>query len=188
MRWDMISLFLSTMENPEECDAIRAMYEDNRKLFINVAVRITGDYASAEEVVQDAFIKIISQKNIFFETPCNKRCALIVIMVRNKAIDYMRERKRKMTVGLFDEASDNIFVDDSDISAGIEGEEGLERLIKYINALPEVYKTVFELRYMHDMDNGEIAESLGMKKETVALKLTRAKKRLRKMLEGGDIK
>ena len=182
----MLYLYLLTIENEEERETIRAVYEENRNFFLNIAKQITHEQTAAEEALHNAFVSVIFHKEKFFKIPCNKRRAYIVIIIKNKAIDYVRSRGRSKTVSFSAGTDDELFTDCHDISSRIENEEELARLKKLINSLPEKYKSVFELRYIHDLNNGEIAEAVGIKKETVALWLSRVKKRLKKALEYGE--
>jgi RNA polymerase sigma-70 factor (ECF subfamily) len=48
--------------------------------------------------------------------------------------------------------------------------------------LPESYQSVLILRYQLDLNNHEIAETLGVSKENVEVKIHRARKALRKII------
>jgi RNA polymerase sigma-70 factor (ECF subfamily) len=80
--------------------------------------------------------------------------------------------------------SDEIFdvVDDYDLCDILQTQEGYEYLINCIGALPKKYKAVFDLRYVKDMNNKEIAALLGITNKAVSTQIARAKIILREMI------
>jgi len=64
-----------------------------------------------------------------------------------------------------------------------EREELKHFIFEAINELPESYRAVVILRYQMDLNNQEIAEVLGVSKENIEVKVHRARKALRKIVE-----
>jgi RNA polymerase sigma-70 factor (ECF subfamily) len=58
----------------------------------------------------------------------------------------------------------------------------MEDIRASIMELPESYRTVLVLRYQMDMKNAEIAETLGVSKENIEVRIHRARKALRRVL------
>ena len=53
---------------------------------------------------------------------------------------------------------------------------------KAIEALDEIYRVVFEYKYLHELSDGEIADLLGITKKTVNVRIFRARKKLQAIL------
>ena len=66
-------------------------------------------------------------------------------------------------------------------------EETADALYEAVRRLPDRERTVILLHYMQDMPVEEIAEALGLSPSAVYRRLETARRRLKQMLEGGDI-
>jgi len=149
---------------------------------LHLACKITGgDRAMAEDALHNAFMVVMKDWENFSALPCQKRFSLFIIIVKNKAIDLLREAKRKRHSELNDEVFD-MHDESTEISALIEGEEGYQRLLCCIGKLSEIYQTAFELRYIQELSNSEIAAILNIAPKTVSARVQRAKQQLQKIL------
>ena len=62
-------------------------------------------------------------------------------------------------------------------------EEGEKELLEAMKILPEKLRLVLELRYFHEYSNGEIAKILDISKKNVEIRLYRAKKKMKEVLQ-----
>lgn len=174
----MLYLYLFMLETENEKLTFTQIYEETRHACYHMALLSTKNHTMAEDAVHNAFISVIENKDKIFPMPCGKRKSLIVIITRNKSIDLLRKKDN-------DYISEEIFeeiVDDYDLCDILETQEGYEYLINCIMSLPEKYRTVFDLRYVKDMDNMEIAKLLGISNKAVSTQIARAKLMLREMI------
>lgn len=145
-----------------------------------VANRILKDEYLSEDVVHQAFLRIIDNLSKIDKFDCHKTKGFIVVIVENIAIDFYRKRKRENSIS-FDEVE--IYIEDvknSDIFI-------LNDLEEAILKLPINYSTVLRLKYSQGYSNGEISEILKISEENVRQRISRGKKRLIEILsEGGD--
>lgn len=178
----MLMFYLSMLDTVEEKLTFTEIYEQVKSTCLHVAIKITQDQAMAEDAVHNAFLAVIKHKDEIFNLPCGKRKSKIVIITKNKAIDLLRAEKKYVYASV-DEIDDGKFTDDFDISSYIENQEAVENLISYITSLPEIYKSAFELRYVHEMNNIEIAELLNMTPKAVSTRISRAKVMLKELIE-----
>lgn len=178
----MLTFYLSILNTEEDKLTFAEIYEQVKSTCLHVAIKITKNQAMAEDAVHNAFLAVIKHKDEIFNLPCGKRKSKIVIITKNKAIDLLRAQNKYSYVST-DEMSDEIFIDDFDISKCIENQEAVENLLNHIASLPEIYKSVFELRYVHEMNNIEIAELLDITPKAVSTRISRAKIMLKEMIE-----
>jgi len=151
-----------------------------------VAVNIIKDTALAEDVVHNAFAGLLKHKDTFFSLESYQQEVYIVVSVRNKAIDILRSKSNK-EIQLYDNSNALVAdIDFFDVEKHHESNEGYSQLVAMIESLPEIYQTVFELRYMDGFSNEEIAQILGIKKSTVAKQFERARKMLQQKVGGGE--
>ena len=100
-------------------------------------------------------------------------------ITKNKALDMLRKHIEEPTRGMFRQK--RILRERmcwKPVSAGKVTEE----LCKAIEALDEIYRVVFEYKYLHELSDGEIADLLGITKKTVNVRIFRARKKLQARL------
>ncbi|MDE6276707.1 MAG: RNA polymerase sigma-70 factor [Muribaculaceae bacterium] len=137
------------------------------------ALRLTDDADSAEDLVEDAFVKAWQALEAGKEIE-NFR-AYMYRSVRNECISFLRSRRT--TVGL--EAVPEI--DEETVDTSIRD----ARIWKAIDALPERCREVFLLSKRDGLSNDEIAEELNISVKTVKNQMTKAFERLREALASG---
>jgi RNA polymerase sigma-70 factor (ECF subfamily) len=86
---DLSDLGLAQALVAGEIDAVNVLYVRYGKLAYSLAVRILGDPGRAEEVVQDAFVRVWKRASSFDPTRGSLRTWLLTV-VRNRAVDYLR--------------------------------------------------------------------------------------------------
>ena len=177
----MLALYLSMLDTNDERDKMTTIYEDNHLFCISIAMKITGNMAMAEDAVHNAFIEIIKRKEKYFALDGSVLRASLVIIVKNKAIDLLRERKR-----IVDDPIDGVEgypdTDEFPILEQLSARETYESLRTAIGSLGDIHKSVLRMKYFEDLSNAEIAERLGITKKHVETRLYRAKEFLKKAM------
>ncbi len=149
-----------------------------------IVYRIIGHAQEAEDLTQEVFLTVYEK---MYQFDSNKKFApWIYRIATNTSISSLRKRKKVALVN-FDEAYsapiDGCALIKSDDPHSVYEQQELHREIDAaIMALPENYRVVITLRYQMDLDNQEIADSLGISKENVEVKVHRARKALQKIL------
>ena len=98
----------SNVDNSELClleqaargerDARRELFELHREAAYRVALRVTGRYEDALDVVQDGFIRAFERLGEFQQTAGFRTWLLRI--VTNRALDLLRARKVRLAVSL----------------------------------------------------------------------------------------
>ena len=169
-------IYLAMIDSPEEKLKFELIYERYKNLMFYTANSVLGDTRDSEDVVHDAFIKIIEIIDDISDPNSPQTRCLIVTSTENKAIDLYRKRKVK-TVVPFEE--EYIGVPEQSMINQIEEND---RLVKAIALLPGKYREVLLLKYSHGYSMDEIAMILSMSKENVKKIIQRARKKLEKQL------
>lgn len=147
-----------------------------RKMYLPLgmyALRIVNDAQSAEDIVEDAFMKAWQLIEEGKEITDFK--SYMYRMVRNACITFIRNRKE--TVGLE-------FVPEADEEA-VDTSERDARIWSAIDQLPEKCREIFLLSKQDGLTNEEIAERMGISIKTVKNQMTKAFTRLREALSSG---
>lgn len=149
---------------------------------LGVCLRYIRDRDSAEEVIQEGFIKIFDKLEAFdykgsFEGWMRR-------IIANTAIDTIRKQKRDPFLTDKDEdfklgAIDPIIEREETEFVGIKAELALEA----INKLSPAYRAVFNLYVIEEYTHKEIAEILGISEGTSKSNLAKAKLNLQKVLK-----
>ena len=147
-----------------------------------VSMQYTKDRDTAQEIVQDSFIKIFEKLNLFDNKGSLE--GWIRRIVVNTAID--RIRKSKKDPFLIDNDNDYMLggtnpmeeLEDHRLS-----EEKSEIILEAIQQLSPAYRTVFNLYVIEDFTHKEIAEKLGISEGTSKSNLSKARVNIHKLIE-----
>ncbi|MCD9025689.1 RNA polymerase sigma factor SigW [Cohnella silvisoli] len=160
------------------------LYKD--KLY-HLAYRMTGNRQEAEDVVQEAFLRVYKNLDRYDEN--QKFSTWIYRIATNLSID--RLRKRRAIYSLDAESSDHegldgyamLPSDDRTPESELLLSETQRLIHEAIATLPVKYKSVMILRYLQDLSLQEISDVLDMPVTTVKTRVHRGREFLRKKLE-----
>ena len=142
-----------------------------------IANRILHNQQDSEDVVHEAFLKIIKIIGQIDNPKCPKTKNLTVIIVERVAIDLWRRRQKIQYVSMDEE--------DIDIVSDkvIENIESQSRLALAMATLPAMYRELLLLRYDNGFSEAEVAQIMSMSLSNVHKSIQRAKKKLQSILE-----
>lgn len=152
--------------------AMERLYAGYASYLTGVCARyVTGD-ADLADVLQESFIKIYTQLERFsYRGPGSLRAWMARIVV-NESLQLLRRQKREGTVVLNTDLPD---LPDEDPDT-----EGLppEAVMTLLRRLPEGYRTVLNLYVIEGRSHKEIGQLLGIRPDSSASQLHRAKNML----------
>lgn len=146
------------------------------KLF-RMALRITLDRAEAEDVVQDTLMKLWREHETL--ASIDNLEAWSLTLCRNRALDIVKRSGR-----------DNLQLDverDSPVETTspdsiMERQEGIARVRALMNTLPEVQRSIMELRDIEGHTYQEISAILSITESQVKVYLHRARQKVREAI------
>ncbi|MEZ4951704.1 MAG: RNA polymerase sigma factor [Saprospiraceae bacterium] len=154
----------------EDRFAQKELYERYKNAMFTISYRIAGDFGLAEEILQDAFIKIYrGLKGFRFESTLGAWIKIIVIRTAYSKI------KKKVQFDPLEFAG-------TDSAIYISNKLDTEYLEKAIMDLPKGYRTVFWLVEVEGYAHREVSELLGISEGTSKSQLFYAKNKLREKL------
>lgn len=143
---------------------------------------ILDDPMLAEDVIQEAFYKIISiSPTIKHSSNFN---AWITKVTKNTAYDMLRKGKIKLNIYLSDISEvKNFFAIENSFALEstdllVEKKIRNEILMSLLDNLKYDYKIVLYLHYIKDLSYQEIADKLGISQNVLRQRLVRARKKL----------
>jgi RNA polymerase sigma-70 factor (ECF subfamily) len=161
-----------------DIQAMENLYAHFKTSLFSLALRYTYNYAAAEDVLQDVFVKVFTNLHTLDDEK-----AFVGWLYRiavNTSLSYLRSHKklRQKTIPLEDVQG---VVSDSEPSATQKAENKI--LEQAIQKLPPSLKSVFLLHDVQGFKHREIANILGCSVGTSKSQLFKARKRIRKLLE-----
>ncbi len=158
---------------------MEVLYDRHSRQAFGLAYRMLGDGAAAEDVVQESFLSVWRQSERI-DTARGKLQSLVLTVVHNKAIDFLRSRKSgSHDLPLEPAVSKAVEGDFTDrVAAAVDGEVVREAL----DSLPDDQREAVELAYYKGLTHTEISERLGLPLGTVKGRLRLALDKMRIVL------
>lgn len=152
------------------------LYKLYSRAMYNISLRMLGTSENAEDALQNAFVDVFTKLDSFrHESTIGAWIKRIVV---NNCINYMKKRRLE-----FAEMNENLhYIPDEDTTVSEEVLQ-VDIIQKAIQQLPDGYRVVFTLYAMEGYDHEEIGEILGVTEATSKSQYSRAKARLRDMLQ-----
>lgn len=160
--------------------AQKRLYERFSRKMMGVCIRYTGDYEEAQDVLQDAFVKLFEKLNTYSGNGSFEGWVRRIFV--NTALDAYRKNKQSRQNQDIDEVGYNISGTDdvvSDLSA--------QDLLKLLEKIPTGYRVVFNLYVIEGYSHKEIADQLGITESTSKSQFSRARAYLMNLLQKQDI-
>lgn len=156
--------------------ALRRLYDRYSGYAMAIGLRYVPERDEVRDVIQDSFVRILTTIGQFDYRGEGSLKSWVSRIVSNRAVDYLRQHQRFMTVDTIPEEPD--IADEPDIS-GIPPDV----LTAMIGRLPPNYRTVLNLYVFEQQPHREIARMLGIKESTSSSLFFRAKKMLAKNIK-----
>src|SRR5215212_7369209 len=161
-----------------DADAFAGLYERHCRLAYSVAHKLTGEKHSAEDLTQDAFLKVWRSADRYRPERGSVR-TWVLSVVRNQSIDQLRAQATRSRMQEKVEASAPRY-EPSEAFAQVWHEARLGRVREALDAVPHVQQQVLELAHFSDLTHKEIAERLGLPPGTVNGRIRLGLEKLRK--------
>ena len=152
--------------------SITELYERHYLAVYRTALRVTGNTADAEDVLQTVFLRILKREK--GSEPESMPEAYFRRAAANAALDLLRRRVSHAETEL-KETSSHVSTEDQSLLK--------EQLRRAIAALDKDDALLFLLRYIEGLSNGELASLFGQEKNNIAVRLHRIRQSLQASME-----
>ncbi|HVI80978.1 MAG TPA: sigma-70 family RNA polymerase sigma factor [Candidatus Acidoferrum sp.] len=153
--------------------AVTELYDRFSPLVYSVALRVLGDTGAAEDLLQEIFMQLWRNPNLFDSTRGNLGAWLSVV-ARNRAIDLLRRRKPESNL------EDVIVSVNHDMSAAADRSRAMQKVREALGGMPGPQRNALELAYFEGLSHTEIASKTGEPLGTVKTRIRAALSSLRK--------
>jgi len=156
-------------------EEFKVLYLPYQQKLYRVAYRILENAADAEDIIQEAYIKLWNKRDEL--SGIGNYGSYCAVLVKNLCLDFLRSDKRYRS-----ELTDDIALEeDSQPDDGMELRNDLEQVEYLIGLLPEQQKKVLILRHYDGYSMEEIEEITGLNGTNIRVLLSRGRKKLREL-------
>ncbi|MDP9483803.1 MAG: sigma-70 family RNA polymerase sigma factor [Chloroflexota bacterium] len=167
-----------------EDGAIEILYERYKSMAYALALRITGDAALAEDVLQDAFVGAWRNAARYDQGRGSVKTWLLSI-VHHRAIDATRRRRPTTELPDSDAATPTPLTL-PDVWAEVAGRLDRDAIVAALGTLSDVQREALELGYFGGLTQQEIAEQTGTPLGTVKSRMRLGLQAMRRVLTGDE--
>jgi len=188
---------LVDMDDPDLVDlmavgnaqALETLYDRYSRIVFSFALRILGDPASAEELLQEVFFRAWQQASRFSANRGSFVTWLLSI-THNMAIDEIRKRQRRPQRA---DSADPVLMLANVTDTGPSVEEYAvlsswrEQIAEAMRELPDSQREAIEMAYFQGLTQREISEQLGQPLGTIKTRMRLGMRKLREFLENREV-
>lgn len=163
-----------------------ALIERYEQKLLRYVMRISNFcYESAEEVVQDTFLKTWRNLNDFDESV--KFSSWIYRIAHNETISAFRKMKSRGEDQAMELTEELFIADKGNFVKELDAQLSLESIHKVLSHMDTKYKEVLVLKFLEEKNYDEISDILQKPSGTIATLINRAKKQFRQLAQKHNI-
>lgn len=166
--------------------ALETLYEHHAATVLGISLKIIGDRAAAEDVLQETFWRVW-QSAVTYQSQRGPFTGWLFRIARNLAIDaYRRRSVRPQAITETGDANpilDRIPDPDMDVEKQAQSNLKTQQVRNALAALPREQRQVIEMAYFYGMKRQEIAEVTGEAPGTIHTRARLGLQKLRRELE-----
>ena len=170
----------------QDTEALERLYERHGQIVYNLIVRIVGDPAIAEELLQDTFWQAWRKAGEYRGE--GSVSAWLYRIARNKSLDMLRRRQARPRAVQTSTESDEqalwsrLTAGSGEVDAAIERRWERQRVSEALNSLPLEQRHCLELAYFEGLSQRQIAERTGTPLGTVKTRVRMGLEKLERLL------
>ena len=141
-----------------------------------VALRVLGDTAAAEDVLQEIFIQLWRNPGAF-DSGRGNLAPWLAVITRNRAVDSLRKRRPQT------EISETTVSVEPDLASQADRGRAMEKVRAVLKDMPQAQRSSLEMAYFEGYSHSEIAKKTGEPLGTVKTRIRNGLMLLRKAVE-----
>ena len=166
-----------------DASAFETLYRRHRGPMYRFLLRQVGDTATAEELFQDVWMRVIDFRGRY--QPRAKFSSWVYAIAHNRLMDFYRASGRASFLDpeQAEEALEDLPAQDPPPEVLVDKKRAAERLLAALAQLPEAQREAFLLQQEGELSVEEIGAATGVSRETAKSRLRYAIAKLRASLE-----
>lgn len=134
--------------------AMGRLYDLYSSLVYSVALRVLGDGAAAEDVLQEVFLQLWRNPSAF-DSSRGSLPAWLSVIARHRAIDALRKRRPQT------DWSDVVILVEPDLAGDAERSRAIDKVRETLGRMPAAQRSALELAFFEGLTHQEIAQKIG---------------------------
>jgi RNA polymerase sigma-70 factor, ECF subfamily len=159
-----------------DTSAFVSLVDRYKRAVYSLAYRLLGNGADAEDAAQETFVRAYTRLNTY--QPGSRFGSWLLSITSHWCIDFLR-RRRAVSLDEMEVRPVADTISDHPESLALQSERR-DEVQRWLNCLPDPYRSVLVLRYWHELSYAEISESTGLPISTIRMRLFRARQLLAK--------
>lgn len=168
------------MPKNSDNEFVNELFKTYRQMMFKIALGILHNETDAEDVVQDAFLWIINNLDKVSQIPCCERGGYFASIIEHRAIDLCRKRNNHPTDDIDEQFN---LISSENIEESAISNMTVEEIERALNELSKRDSEILYYLLFMDYAPKEIAKVLGVSERNISMYITRARKRLIKVLK-----
>ncbi len=162
--------------------AMQALFARHNVRVYRFVLRLIGDESKAEDIVSEVFLAVWRQAFCFQSR--SQVSTWILAIARNKAIAVLRERQNET---LENDVSEAVVDQADDPQITLEKKDSSILLRMCLKQLSREHREIIDLAYYHEKSVDEVAEIVGIPRNTVKTRMFYARRRISKFLKQAGV-
>ena len=151
------------------------LYARDSGIVYSVGLRVLGDTGAAEDILQDVFMKLWRNPEVFDENR-GSLAGWLAVITRNRAIDALRKRRPESDL-------DDVIVSvEPDMVRGADWNRTLTKIRATLAGMPSPQRSALEMAFFEGLTHTEIAGKTGEALGTIKTRIRAGLKALRSAL------
>ncbi|MFY9740949.1 MAG: sigma-70 family RNA polymerase sigma factor [Candidatus Sulfotelmatobacter sp.] len=168
------AVLLSAVRSGDE-QAMGELYARYSGIVYSVGLRVLGDTGAAEDILQDVFMKLWRNPEVFDENR-GSLAGWLAVITRNRAIDALRKRRPESDL-------DDVIVSvEPDMVRGADWNRTLTKIRATLAGMPSPQRSALEMAFFEGLTHTEIAGKTGEALGTIKTRIRAGLKALRSAL------
>ena len=154
-------------------NAMAQLYDRYSPIVYAVALRVLGDTAAAEDVLQDVFIQLWRNPGAF-DASRGQMAAWLSVIARHRAIDVLRKRTPDSDI------SEVVVSVNANLDAAADRNKALQKVREVLSGMPAQQRSAIEMAFFEGLTHTEIANRTGEPLGTIKTRIRAGLLSLRK--------
>lgn len=147
------AMLVSAIRSGDE-QAMAQLYDRYSAIVYSVALRVLGDTAAAEDILQEVFLQLWRSPD-GFDASRGSLPGWLAVIARNRAIDSLRKRRPETDIG------EVVVAVIPDLAGGAEWSRALEKIRGVLGSMPSSQRSALEMAFFEGLTHTEIAAKTG---------------------------
>lgn len=179
----MLPLITCAIESPEDHDIITEFFLKNKMLLYAEAWKYLSLREDVEDIVYESLVRIMDHMEKFRSLLPHERVPYGKAIVRNLSYIYLK-RQSLFTMIPFEDVDTYLMVEETQLPESVVSKQiQVAQIRKIWGTLPVEDRLILEQKYVLDWTDKELAATLGIKPQSVRMRLTRAKRNVIQQLK-----